>query len=90
MDGEGIVEPVAHLPRMSEGEQVVEDYIAMRLTLRRHPMSFLRARLSSGIDTPRNTPVPGRSFADARGLTRSDAWAKDDEGGGLKCMSARH
>ena len=39
--------PEGHLlPQMTEGEQVVEDYVAMRLTLRRHPMAFLRARLS--------------------------------------------
>ncbi len=46
LDGEGIVEPAAHLPRMSEGEEVVEDYVSMRLTLRAHPMSFLRPRLT--------------------------------------------
>jgi len=46
IDGEGIVEPAAHLPKMTEGEEVVEDYVAMRLTLRAHPMSFLRARLT--------------------------------------------
>ena len=50
MDGEAITEPAAHLPAMTEGEEVVEDYVAMRLTLRAHPMSFLRARL---------TPPPG-------------------------------
>ncbi len=42
MDGEGILEPAAHLPAMTEGEEVVEDYVAMRLTLRRHPMALLR------------------------------------------------
>ena len=46
IDGEGIVEPAAHLPAMTEGEEVIEDYVAMRLTLRAHPMSFLRARLT--------------------------------------------
>jgi DNA-directed DNA polymerase III PolC len=48
MDGEGITEPAAHLPAMTEGEEVVEDYVAMRLTLRRHPMAFLREKLSGG------------------------------------------
>jgi hypothetical protein len=28
---------------MSEGEQVVEDYVSMRLTLRSHPMALLRS-----------------------------------------------
>ena len=46
LDGEGIVEPAVHLPAMSEGEEVVEDYVAMRLTLRAHPMALLRHRLT--------------------------------------------
>ncbi|MEL7460284.1 MAG: error-prone DNA polymerase [Pseudomonadota bacterium] len=48
IDGEGIVEPAAHLPHMSDGEEVIEDYVAMRLTLRAHPMSFLRDKLTPG------------------------------------------
>jgi DNA-directed DNA polymerase III PolC len=43
MDGEGIVEPVVQFRTMSEGEQVVEDYVSMRLTLRSHPMALLRS-----------------------------------------------
>jgi hypothetical protein len=31
---------------MSMGEAVVEDYVAMRLTLRTHPVALLRARLT--------------------------------------------
>jgi len=54
MDGEGIVEPAAHLPEMTLGEQVVEDYVAMRLTLRAHPLALLRSRL---------TPPPGQPVA---------------------------
>ena len=50
LDGEGIVEPSAHLPQMTEGEAVVEDYVAMRLTLRSHPVALIRHRLSPGID----------------------------------------
>ena len=52
LDGEGIVEPKVGLPLMSEGEEIVEDFLALRLTLRRHPMALLRDRL---------TPGPGRS-----------------------------
>ena len=48
MDGEAIQEDPARIPPMSEGEEVVEDYVSMRLTLRRHPMAFLRPRLSPG------------------------------------------
>jgi len=37
-------EPAAELPAIAETEQVVDDYASLRLTLRRHPLSFLRAR----------------------------------------------
>ena len=43
--GEG-QEPAVALPAMAEGEQVVEDYRTLRLSLRAHPLSFLRARLA--------------------------------------------
>ena len=49
MDGEAIVEPAALLPQMTEGEQVVEDYVALRLTLRRHPVALLRHILPPGL-----------------------------------------
>ena len=42
MDGEAIDEPAAHLPKMSLGEEVVEDYVSMRLSLRAHPVALLR------------------------------------------------
>ncbi|WP_116131134.1 error-prone DNA polymerase [Tropicimonas sp. IMCC34043] len=53
IDGEGIREPAASLPAMTLGEQVVEDYATLRLTLRAHPLALLRSRL-----TPRG-PAPG-------------------------------
>ena len=42
LEGEGITEVLAELPKMTEGEEVVEDYVAMRLSLRTHPMALLR------------------------------------------------
>ncbi len=48
IDGEAIVEPAVHLAAMSEGEQVVEDYVALRLTLRSHPVALLRHLLTPG------------------------------------------
>ena len=39
-------EPVVTLPAMAAGEQVVEDYRTLRLSLRAHPLSFLRERLA--------------------------------------------
>ncbi|WP_425098008.1 error-prone DNA polymerase [Tropicibacter sp. S64] len=52
MDGEAIHEPGPDLPAMSLGEQVVEDYVALRLSLRAHPMALLRPFL-----TPSTKPV---------------------------------
>ena len=43
--GEG-PEPAVALPPMAAGEQVVEDYRTLRLSLRAHPLSFLRERLA--------------------------------------------
>ncbi|UYV37834.1 error-prone DNA polymerase [Rhodobacteraceae bacterium D3-12] len=42
LDGENITEPAVNLPAMHLGEEVVEDYVSMRLTLRAHPMELLR------------------------------------------------
>jgi DNA-directed DNA polymerase III PolC len=60
LDGEGIVEGRVTLPAMTEGEQVVEDYVSMRLTLRSHPVALIRHRLSPGLD---------RRWLGARALT---------------------
>jgi error-prone DNA polymerase len=46
IDGENIHEPDVDLPIMHLGEEVVEDYVSMRLTLRAHPMELLRPALS--------------------------------------------
>ena len=48
IDGEGITEPAALLPQMTPGEEVVEDFVAMRLSLKAHPVAFLRERLTPG------------------------------------------
>ncbi|WIV52206.1 error-prone DNA polymerase [Marivivens sp. LCG002] len=46
LDGEGIREPEVLLPTMHLGEEVVEDYVSMRLTLRAHPMELLRPKIT--------------------------------------------
>ena len=48
MEGEAIHEAAVTLPQMSEGEEVVEDYAALRLTLRAHPLALLRHILTPG------------------------------------------
>ena len=42
MEGEGIEEPNVHLPDMTLGEEVVEDYVSTRLSLKAHPVALLR------------------------------------------------
>ncbi|WP_109314936.1 error-prone DNA polymerase [Pseudovibrio ascidiaceicola] len=42
LDGEVIFEPKVHLPSMHLGEEVVEDYLSTRFSLRAHPMELLR------------------------------------------------
>ncbi|MDN3721622.1 OB-fold nucleic acid binding domain-containing protein [Roseibium salinum] len=45
IDGEAVFEPEVHLPAMHLGQEVVEDYISTRLTLRAHPMELLRPHI---------------------------------------------
>ncbi|WP_374765281.1 error-prone DNA polymerase [Yunchengibacter salinarum] len=45
-------EPGVSLPAMAEAEQVVDDYQTLRLSLRAHPLSFLRDRLTADAVTP--------------------------------------
>ena len=45
-DGEGIVEKDVVLRAMNLGEEIVEDYLAMRLSLKAHPMELLRPAIS--------------------------------------------
>ena len=52
LDGEGIREGAVALPKMSEGEEIVEDFLALRLTLRRHPMALLRPHLTPADGNP--------------------------------------
>ncbi len=47
MEGEAIAEPAVTFREMTLGEAVVEDYLAMRLTLRAHPMQLLRPVLDA-------------------------------------------
>ncbi|MGR3568478.1 MAG: error-prone DNA polymerase [Pseudooceanicola nanhaiensis] len=56
IDGEGIAEPAALLPQMTLGEEVVEDFVALRLSLKAHPLALLRPMLTPGMET---APLPG-------------------------------
>ena len=52
MDGEAIFEAPANLPAMTLGEQVVEDYVSMRLSLKAHPVALLRDQLTAVTGAP--------------------------------------
>ena len=71
--GEGR-EPAVALPAMAEGEQVVEDYRTLRLSLRAHPLSFLRERLAGRGVLPAET-TPARAGRRPRGDGRARAGA---------------
>ncbi len=47
IDGESIQEPQVILPTMHLGEEVVEDYVSTRLSLRVHPMELLRPSIAN-------------------------------------------
>jgi error-prone DNA polymerase len=47
--GEILEEPVVALPALRLSQQVVEDYRHLHLTLRRHPVSFLRDRFPASL-----------------------------------------
>ena len=58
------LEPPMRLPEMPEGEQVVNDYRYLTLSLKAHPVSFMRATFA------RQGVVPNASLADRAGGRR--------------------
>ncbi len=59
-------EPAVALPPMTQGHEVVEDYASIGLSLRRHPVAFLREELS------RADTLSCAALADARDGRRVD------------------
>ncbi|NIZ10108.1 error-prone DNA polymerase, partial [Pseudooceanicola sp. HF7] len=62
LDGEGIREAGPNLPEAALAEEMVEDFLSMRLSLRVHPVALLRDRLTPGWaeQLPRPDPDPGQ------------------------------
>ncbi|HAT84937.1 MAG TPA: error-prone DNA polymerase, partial [Rhizobiales bacterium] len=58
LDGEMVYEPKVTLPAMHLGEEVVDDYLSMRLTLRAHPMELLRPAMPGLLTHDRLSEVP--------------------------------
>ncbi|WP_298840512.1 error-prone DNA polymerase [uncultured Roseobacter sp.] len=63
IEGEAIDEPAALLPEMTLGEEVVEDYVSMRLTLRAHPLALLREILTPAVDGVSSASPGGADIA---------------------------
>jgi error-prone DNA polymerase len=63
-------EPATKLPVMPSGEHVIHDYRSLGLSLKAHPVSFLRGRLESLGITPNEllTLVPDKSRVSVAGL----------------------
>jgi error-prone DNA polymerase len=66
-DGEGGAEPQVALPQMTLGEEVMEDYLSLRLSLRAHPMEVLRPRLAETLPESQPACLPNDRLAQARG-----------------------
>ncbi|GLS87578.1 error-prone DNA polymerase [Cypionkella aquatica] len=69
-DDEGGVEPAVHLPQMTLGQEVIEDYLSLRLSLRAHPMELLRPRLPESIGNDRLAQTQGRATVTGLVITR--------------------
>lgn len=69
-DGEGGAEPVVHLPQMTLGQEVIEDYLSLRLSLRAHPMALLRPHLPESLPHNRLPQAKGRITVTGLVITR--------------------
>ena len=69
-DGEGGLEPAVTLPQMTLGQEVIEDYLSLRLSLRAHPMELLRPRLPESLPHDRLSGAKGRITVTGLVITR--------------------
>lgn len=69
-DGEGAAEPDVKLPQMTLGQEVIEDYLSLRLSLRAHPMELLRPRLTESLAHDRLPQASGRITVTGLVITR--------------------
>ncbi|TKA93828.1 error-prone DNA polymerase, partial [Cereibacter changlensis] len=69
-DGEGGREPAVSLPQMTLGQEVIEDYLSLRLSLRAHPVELLRPRLPESLPHDRLGAATGRVTVTGLVITR--------------------
>ena len=70
LDGEGGLEPQVDLPQMTLGQEVIENYLALRLSLRAHPLEILRPNLPESRPHARLTEARGRVVVTGLVITR--------------------
>lgn len=70
LDGEGEREPVVELPRMTLGQEVIEDHLALRVSLRAHPLELLRPNLPESLAHHRLMKAKGRVTVTGLVITR--------------------
>ena len=68
--GEGIIEPETVLPTMTLGQEVIEDYLSLRLSLRAHPLELLRPKLPDCLPHERLQQAVGRISVTGLVITR--------------------
>ncbi|WP_051203044.1 error-prone DNA polymerase [Sediminimonas qiaohouensis] len=69
-EGEGGGEPQATLPAMTLGQEMIEDYLSLRLSLRAHPLELLRPRLPESTPHERLGHAKGRITVTGLVITR--------------------
>ncbi len=69
-DGEGGLEPEVTLPAMTLGQEVTDDYLSLRLSLRAHPLELLRPRLPECLPHDRLGQATGRVTVAGLVITR--------------------
>ena len=69
-DGEGVTEPAVAPPPMTLGQEVIEDYLSLRLSLRAHPVELLRPRLPESLPSDRLAQATGRLTVTGLVVTR--------------------
>lgn len=69
-DGEGESEPEVMLPAMTLGQEMVEDYLSLRLSLRAHPLELLRPGLPESLPHERLPVATGRITVTGLVITR--------------------
>nr|WP_275259748.1 error-prone DNA polymerase [Gemmobacter caeruleus] len=69
-DGEGGQEPQVNLPQMTLGQEVIEDYLALRLSLRAHPLEVMRPRLPESVPHQQLATRQGRVTVTGLVITR--------------------